>query len=242
MKKQLFNALLCCLLMVPFTSAMADKIDEGQSTEGKDFWVTFMRADQNDHSDASDKAVTLALTVSAKKECDVTFTNPNTGETTSRHLAAGSIEEVAFYTGDAGTAARTRTDGQKAIVTCYTYYPDSVDNSAIQVTSTDTISLFASNRRSKSFDATNVLPTPSLRDEYLIQAVPPSDHGGSPQGTHFCIIATENNTVVDYCPTVETIAITEAKNKLAYVGGPDSIHLLTPEEHTPFLRNLTRFC
>ena len=230
MKKQLFNALLCCLLMVPFTSAMADKIDEGQSTEGKDFWVTFMRADQNDHSDASDKAVTLALTVSAKKECDVTFTNPNTGETTSRHLAAGSIEEVAFYTGDAGTAARTRTDGQKAIVTCYTYYPDSVDNSAIQVTSTDTISLFASNRRSKSFDATNVLPTPSLRDEYLIQAVPPSDHGGSPQGTHFCIIATENNTVVDYCPTVETIAITEAKNKLAYVGGPDSIHLLTPEE------------
>ena len=212
MRKQLFNALFCCLLMMPFGRLMADVVDEGQSTEGKDFWVTFMRADQNDHSDATDKAVTLALTVSAKEECDVTFTNPNTNETKSEHMTAGSIKEVAFYTGDAGETARTRTDAKKASITCYTYYPDSVDNCAIHVEATSPISLFASNRRSKSFDATNVLPTASLLDEYLIQAVAPSDHGGEPQGTHFCIIATENNTIVDYCPTEETMGIQTLKN------------------------------
>ena len=204
MKKQFFYTLFCCFALMPFVGTKADTVVDGQSTEGKDFWVTFMQADQNDHSDASDKAVTLALTVSAKEECDVTFTNPITGESINRHLAAGAIDEVPFYTGDGGEAARTRTDAQKALVTCYTIYPDSVDHSAIHVESTGIISLFASNRRSKSFDATNVLPTPSLLDEYLIQTVAPSDHQNKPQGTHFCIIATEDNTVVDYCPTVFT--------------------------------------
>ncbi|MBP5611397.1 MAG: hypothetical protein J6X20_01515, partial [Bacteroidales bacterium] len=78
MKKQILHVLLGCLAALPFSAVWADTVQEGQSTEGKDFWVTFMRADQNDHSDSSDKAVTLALTVSAKEECDVTFTNPNT--------------------------------------------------------------------------------------------------------------------------------------------------------------------
>ena len=178
MKKHSFWTLLICLVTLPIASAKAATVVDGQSTEGKDFWVTFMRADQNDHSDAEDKAVTLALTVSAKEECDVTFTNPNTNETTTRHFAAGAIDEVSFYTGDAGEKARTRTDADKAIITCYTYYPDSVDNTAIHVESTGIISLFASNRRQKSFDATNVLPTASLLDEYLIQTVPPSDHQG----------------------------------------------------------------
>lgn len=223
MKKQLFHTLLCCLLWLPLVRTQAQStVAEGQSTEGKDFWVTFMRADQNDHSDASDKAVTLALTVSAKEECDVTFTNPRTNETVSEHLTAGSIKEVAFYTGDASETARTRTDAQKAIVTCYTYYPDSVDNSAIHVESTAPISVFASNRRSKSFDATNVLPTASLLDEYLIQTIAPSDHGDSPQGTHFCIIATEDNTIVDYCPTVPTKAMNDsikaASDKADFMG------------------------
>ena len=226
MRKQFFYTLFCCLALVPFVGAKADTVVDGQSTEGKDFWVTFMRADQNDHSDASDKAITLALTVSAKEACEVTFTNPITGETHSETLAAGDIREVPFYTGDGSETARTRTDAQKAIVTCYTFYPDSVDHSAIHVESTGVISLFASNRRSKSFDATNVLPTPSLLDEYLIQTVPPSAHGNEPQGTHFCIIATEDNTVVDYCPTVETKAITSAKSKYDFTGGTG----MTPEE------------
>ena len=227
MRKQLFNVLLSYLLVVPFMSTKAEAIDEGQSTEGKDFWVTFMRADQNDHSDNSDKAITLALTVSAKEECDVTFTNPNkANESKSVHMAAGSIQEVSFYTGDGSATARTRTDSKKASITCYTFYPDSVDNCAIHVESTQPISLFASNRREKSFDATNVLPTASLLDEYLIQTVAPSDHQDKPQGTHFAIIATEDNTVVDYCPTVELQCVKNAKSAYAFSQGVG----MTPEE------------
>ena len=242
MKKQLFYALLGCLVLTSFSSVKADTVVDGQSTEGKDFWVTFMQADQNDHSDDADEAITLALTVSAKEACEVTFTNPITGETLSETLAAGDIREVSFYTGDGSKTARTRTDSRKALVTCYTIYPDSADRSAIHVESTGTISLFASNRRSKSFDATNVLPTPSLLDEYLIQTVPPSDHENKPQGTHFCIIATEDNTVVDYCPTEYTQRIRSVFEEAAshYVLDPADSALLNfhigDTLHTPVLQ------
>ena len=223
MKKSFVHVLLGVLLALPVVSAIADTVFEGQSTEGKDFWVTFMQADQNDHSDNDDKAVTLALTVSAKEECDVTFTNPYTKEVINEHFTAGSIKEISFYTGDGGEKARTRTDAKKAKITCYSIYPDSVDNSAVHVESTAPISLFASNRRSKSFDATNVLPTASLLSEYLIQSVPPSDHEGKPQGTHFAIIAMEDNTVVDYCPTVQTTLIRKAIDEKYYSVEPLSL-------------------
>ena len=229
MKKTLFYALLGCLLITQAGVQAQSTVQEGQSTEGTDFWVTFMQADQNDHSDASDKAITLALTVSAKEDCKVTFTNPITQEKIDTTLTAGSIAEVPFYTGDGGEAARTRTDAQKAKVTCYSIYADSVDNSGVHVESTAPISLFASNRRSKSFDATNVLPTASLLSEYLIQSVPPSDHQNKPQGTHFAIIATEDNTIVDYIPSVETTGIADAKKRKEWLG-ESAQSQMSPEE------------
>ena len=76
------------------------------------------------------------------------------------------------------------------------------------------ISLFATNYKKATFDATNVLPTPSLLDEYIIQTYTPSDHDGASatQGSHFAIIAAEDNTVVDYCPTVLTQTINDSVN------------------------------
>ena len=42
MKKQLFYSLLFCLLAVPFVSMRAQStVEEGQSTEGKDFCQLF---------------------------------------------------------------------------------------------------------------------------------------------------------------------------------------------------------
>ena len=75
MKKQLFNALLCCLLAVPFGRTLAQStVVEGQSTEGKDFWVTFMQADQDPNND-----LTLSLSISSREDCQVTISNPFSG-------------------------------------------------------------------------------------------------------------------------------------------------------------------
>lgn len=200
MKKQLFKALLFCLLAMPAMSIRADVIDEGQSTEGKDFWVTFLKADSYD---GDDKPIELSLSISAKEACDVTIENKYSGFSKTISLAANELHEEPLYTGTAKAAAST-----KDVVKCYSIHNEVIDTTAIHVTSTGTISLFASNWKSKSFDATNVLPTPSLLDEYYIQSYPPSAHGGdTQQGTHFAIVAAEDNTVVEYVPTVQTEGI-----------------------------------
>ena len=208
MKKQLFNALLFCLLAMPAMSIRADVIDEGQSTEGKDFWVTFMQADQDPNND-----LTLSLSISSREDCQVTITNPFSGYTENVNVTANQMQLVELYSGNVlSQTARAAMAGTGKV--CYAVNSEQVDTCALHVTATANISLFATNYKKATFDATNVLPTPSLLDEYIIQTYTPSDHGGvgSTQGSHFAIIAAEDNTIVDYCPTVPTQSINDSIN------------------------------
>ena len=208
MKKQLFNILLLCLLAIPVMSIRADVVDEGQSTEGKDFWVTFMQADQDPNND-----LTLSLSISSREDCQVTITNPFSGYTENVNVTANQMQLVELYSGNVLTQnARTAMAATGKV--CYAVNSEQVDTCALHVTATANISLFATNYKKATFDATNVLPTPSLLDEYIIQTYTPSDHGGvsSTQGSHFAIIAAEDNTIVDYCPTVPTQSINDSIN------------------------------
>ena len=208
MKKQLFNALLFCLLAMPAMSIRADVIDEGQTTEGKDFWVTFMQADQDPNND-----LTLSLSISSREDCQVTITNPFSGYTENVNVTANQMQLVELYSGNVlSQTARAAMAGTGKV--CYAVNSEQVDTCALHVTATANISLFATNYKRATFDATNVLPTPSLLDEYIIQTYTPSDHGGvgSTQGSHFAIIAAEDNTIVDYCPTVPTQSINDSIN------------------------------
>ena len=206
MKKQLFNALLFCLLAMPAMSIRADVIDEGQSTEGKDFWVTFMRADQD-----ANNALVLSLSISSREDCQVTIENPFTGYTEDVIVTANQMKLVELYNGNvlAGNARSAMAGTGKV---CYAVNSEKVDTCALHVTATKNISLFATSYKKATFDATNVLPTPSLLDEYIIQTYTPSDHDGpnATQGSHFAIIAAEDNTIVDYCPSVNTERINDA--------------------------------
>ncbi len=208
MKKQLFNILLLCLLAIPVMSIRADVVDEGQSTEGKDFWVTFMQADQDPNND-----LTLSLSISSREDCQVTITNPFSGYTENVNVTANQMQLVELYSGNVlvNNARSTMATTGKV---CYAVNSEQVDTCALHVTATKNISLFATNYKKATFDATNVLPTPSLLDEYIIQTYTPSDHGGTDktQGSHFAIIAAEDNTIVDYCPTVPTQSINDSIN------------------------------
>ncbi|MCQ2342644.1 MAG: IgGFc-binding protein [Paludibacteraceae bacterium] len=155
------------------------------STEGKDFWVTFLRASENDGGPQE-----LRLTFSSMQATVVTVTNPSTGYNTQVNLAAGSAQEVLIPQGSWNS--------------CYSTTNETPTYTALHVTATADISLFAGNYRDKSFDAANILPTSSLLDDYLIQTYRPSDHEGKPQGSHFAIVAVEDNTVVDYYLTATT--------------------------------------
>ena len=212
MKKQTFIALLCGLLWVPFMGTKAQStVAEGQSTEGKDFWVTFMQADQDDNN-----SLQLQLSISSREDCNVTITNPFTSYSETVSVTAGQMKLVTLYSGNV-----LSNNARSAMATtgkvCYAVNSEKVDTCALHVTSTKNISLFATNYKKATFDATNVLPTASLLDEYIIQTYTPSDHGGTgaTQGSHFAIIAAEDSTIVDYCPTEKTEAVNNALNRQA---------------------------
>lgn len=174
MKSKLFIAV--CLLTMGIVNTLA----QTPSTEGRDFWVTFLRA-------ADDDPTELKLTISAKQACDVVIENEATGYNYSTSVDDNSSTEFVMDRSD-----------------CYSSQNEQKTYTALHVTSTKDISLFAGNYRDKSFDATNVLPTSALLDDYLIQTYPPSDHENKPQGSHFAIIAVEDNTTIDYVLTAKT--------------------------------------
>ena len=240
MRKQLFKSLLCCLMIVPFIGAKAQStVQDGQSTEGKDFWVTFMQADQDPNND-----LTLSLSISSRENCEVTIVNPYSGYSEKVNVTAGEMQLVELYSGNVLVSNARSTMATTGKV-CYAVNSETVDTCALHVTSTANISLFATNYKKATFDATNVLPTASLLDEYIIQTYTPSDHGGvsSTQGSHFAIIAAEDNTIVDYIPTEPTEAINTAKSAYDFSGGvgmdPEQLALAAWEAgdtlHSPVL-------
>ena len=223
MRKQLFNVLLCCLMMVPTSRVMADTVVEGQSTEGKDFWVTFLQADQDANND-----LILSLSISSREDCQVTIANPFTGYSENVTVTANQMQLVELYEGNvlvSNARSAMKTTGK----VCYAVNSEQVDTCALHVTATANISLFATNYKRATFDATNVLPTASLLNEYYIQTYTPSDHGGtgSTQGSHFAIIAAEDNTVVQYVPTVKTKAILDFEYQ--YNSWGDQVFDIHPE-------------
>ncbi len=202
MKKQIFYSLVISgLLSLIGTNSLLAQSSSGQSTEGRDFWVTFLQADQDDNN-----TLTLSLSVSSRQDCEVTIENPFTSYSETVQIAAGQLGLVELYKDGNVLVNNARTAMTANGKICYAVNSEKVDTCALHVTATADISLFATNYKRATFDATNVIPTTSLLDSYMIQTYTPSDHAGASatQGSHFAIIATEDNTQVEYCPTVRT--------------------------------------
>ena len=187
---------------------------DGQSTEGTDFWVTFLQADQDPNNE-----LRLSLSISSRTDCEVTISNPFTNYSEVIPVAAGGLKLVEIYKGNVLTD-NARRDMATTGKICYAVNSEKVDTCALHVTSTAPIALFATNYKRATFDATNVIPSTSLQDSYMIQTYTPSDHGGTSatQGSHFAIIAIEDNTIVDYCPTEETTSIRDFRSEYATWG------------------------
>lgn len=187
---------------------------DGQSTEGTDFWVTFLQADQDPNNE-----LRLSLSISSRTDCEVTISNPFTNYSEVIPVAAGGLKLVEIYKGNVLTD-NARRDMATTGKICYAVNSEKVDTCALHVTSTAPIALFATNYKRATFDATNVIPSISLQDSYMIQTYTPSDHGGisATQGSHFAIIAIEDNTIVDYCPTEETTNIRDFRSEYATWG------------------------
>ena len=185
-------------LVALFASYCLPSWGQAPSTEGQDFWVTFLQRNQDAKS--SDPRE-LKLTISAREACRVTISHPSFTDQIVFDVADNSSTEIGTETAvrDINNRNQTLTESM-----CYSSNSETATQTALHVTATKDISLFAGNYLDKSFDAANILPTPALLDDYLIQTFPPSDHEDKSQGSHFAIVAVEDNTVVDYVLSAKT--------------------------------------
>lgn len=182
LKLQFVTPSICCLFFIFF---FFGTFVQGQSpsTQGTEFYVAFMKNGYKTCNAASfPPPEHLTVIVSSRRACQVTVYHPNWSDT--RFVAANGVITIEIPEEYA-----------------YSEYSELVENKGFRITSTDTISLFIANEATYSFDASFVLPTTSLLDEYIIQGhVPMANSSANCPGSNksaFIIIATEDNTTVD---------------------------------------------
>lgn len=189
-KKVLLLFILGCLVL-PLEA-------QNTSTQGKEFWVSFIGNGFKTRYDLWGDSFTwlrIQLIVSAKRDCHCTITNPNTGYVQSFSVGANStylFDDIPW---------------DEAYMELEEY--GIILNKGLLVTADDTISVYCSNIAEMSFDASYVLPTPALGDDYIIQTYDQSVGSSLYSNYHtsaFLIIATEEGeTTIDITPTANTL-------------------------------------
>ena len=183
------------LIFLMFWGIASACFAQDTSTQGTEFWVSFMSNGHKHHPGAPNDGnwIQTQVLISSKNDCEGTITNPQTGWNVNFTVRANNITTVEIPEAEAYIDQTS----------------ERVVNTGIRINSTDTVSVFCTNIAYLSFDASYVLPIQSLADDYIIQTYDQSSSQGQPyvkqnQTSAFLIVATENNTVVDIVPTVET--------------------------------------
>ena len=183
--KRIWNILL---LITALVLASQTVFAQDATTQGTEFWLSFISNGFRNHPN-SGPWIRVQLLVSAERSCQGTITNPNTGWSQNFTVEANNIFSIDL-------------DINQAYLESNEY--EQVVNKGLQITSSDTVSVYCANIAAYSFDASYVLPTPSLTDDYIIQTYDQSTGTYDPSSA-FVIVATEDNTIIDITPSVLTL-------------------------------------
>ena len=185
--KRIWNILL---LITVFAIASQTAHAQDATTQGKEFWLSFIGNGFKYHPDVPAQGwVRVQLLVSAKRSCNGTITNPNTGWTQNFAVEANNIFAIDL-------------EEEQVYVESSEY--EQVVNKGLIITTTDTVSVYCANIATYSFDASYVLPTPGLSEDYIIQTYDQSSGSYDPSSA-FVVVATEDNTTIDITPSVKTL-------------------------------------
>ncbi|MBQ6101690.1 MAG: PKD domain-containing protein [Bacteroidales bacterium] len=169
---------------------------QGGSTQGKDFWLSFMH---NGYYDRDNKlGGTMQVILSSKRATSGTISNPRNNYTQNFSLQPNTPQTI--------------TIGNN-----YCYHDsnnyETPSDKGIHIVANDTISVYCANIAIYSFDASFVLPTESLGSDYIVQCAQQSSMDNLPdqykinnQTSAFLIVATEDNTTVNITPTVPLLS------------------------------------
>ena len=177
------------ILFLLFSCLVPGAFAQTASTQGKEFWVSFMGNGFRVHPNYG-SWLRIQLLVSAKNACSCTVTNPRTGWQRTFNVEANS------------TYLFDNIDDTQAYMELYEH--EQVKDKGLLITSTDTVSVYCSNIATYSFDVSYVMPVQGLADDYIIQTYDQSI-GGDEHTSAFLIVATEDETVVDIIPSNYTL-------------------------------------
>ncbi len=140
-----------------------------QSSEGTDFWLTFM-----DNIDTTRRGQALSIFATSHVPCSATISNPNTGWSQTFSVYPNSQNRIYVPLNQA-----------------YTTLSGQITNTGLHVVSTDTISLYSITEGYPNIDYANILPTNMLGSDYIIQTFPTDRYS-----SEFAIVAAEDDVTV----------------------------------------------
>ena len=150
------------------------------TTMGTDFWFAFPGGVPSQWG-------TLSVTVTGPRACSGSIVRQTDGRQWNFVVPANGSTTIDL----------TETQNQIEITTSA-----AAVRKTFHLTTTDTVSVYTSNFYPASFDASFVLPTPVLRDEYMVQTWV-SDNSNWP--AQFLVLAVEDSTYVDIVPTASCL-------------------------------------
>lgn len=188
MKKYILSSVILLLFVVSNGKLFA------QSTQGKDFWVTFGfngahlmgRGGKQDNIESA--YLTLQIRIVAVESAQVTFT-----------YTEGGSETISIPAGTVYTKELTKED-KKKVCPSFAEPTNGITSKSLHITSTAPISVYAFNQYNATTDATNILPTGSLGYKYYqISRASNTLYNGQSSKYYvdgYTVIATQDGTTI----------------------------------------------
>ncbi len=181
-KQQLFFRIVIIFVLLPFIS-----FSQGISTEGKDFWVSYM----TNWLQSSNNPVILELYISADDTTRGTITMPRVNAFTpiEFEVMPNTTERINIPT------SLAMPIGSNVI-----------EDKGIHIETEGTVSVYAFNKRQYSADMTVVLPTYSLGNDYYVMShwEDGNRNNNENSDSEFVILAITDSTEVEITPSFNT--------------------------------------
>ena len=184
MLRRLSHIVLCLFLLLvtaPLRAQWSSRSGDSwvntdyNTTEGKDFWVTYISSGGNQGQDMNNMKIRIFATARQKTNIKVIYADGSTENFQVEEPMQRAIHDLSL---------------SKA----YILLGEEVDARAVHVQANNPISLYAvsQNPVAGSQDGTNVYPTDALGKEYVIQT-----YGSDKWSTEFALLSTKDYTYVD---------------------------------------------
>lgn len=164
------NPIIRLLILVTIMAGCFPVSAQRITTEGTDFWVGFLPNAGN-----TGQTQVVSLFITGRQSTTGTVTVNNNVFNTTFTVTPGEVTQVELPTSLVISENNNET----------------TRNLGIHVTTEQPVSLYASNYITYTADITNVLPSNTLRNDYILQTYETTST------QEFCIVATQNNTTIN---------------------------------------------